>query len=354
MSEHDSETGLLGDTLSRVFTDQCGPEVRRDAERDGWSPALWKVLDEGGLAWVGVPPVAGGSGGGPEEVFTLLRQAGRHAVPLPLAECSLLGGWLAFRGGLPLPGGPISVAVPRKLDELRLERGRISGVLNRVPWGGHSSGVVALANSSEGIRVVMLDPSVATVTPGWNMAGEPRDVLRWTESPLALEHVGAAGGELPDELALRGALSRAVLMSGAMESIRDMTVQYASERRQFGRPIASFQAVAQRLVRLSAETDAALLTSEVATRRFAEVGMGASFEVAVAKVTSGRAGSEVATHADQVHGAIGMTQEYPMHHFTRRLWCWRQEWGSRKRWARRLGHRVLEAGPADLWPRLTT
>ena len=205
MSEHDSETGLLEDTLSwvspptnavqryAVMQSVTGGRLRcgRFSTRAVWSGSASQLSREVREA-------------DPKRYSTLLRQAGHRAVPLPLAECSLLGGWLAFEEGFLCPEDRSVWLFRRKVDELRLERGRISGVLNRVPWGGHSTGVVALANSSEGVRVVMLDPSVATVTPGWNMAGEPRDMLRWTESPLALEHVGAAGGGLADELALRG------------------------------------------------------------------------------------------------------------------------------------------------------
>jgi acyl-CoA dehydrogenase len=143
-------------------------------------------------------------------------------------------------------------------------------------------------------------------------------------------------------------------MAGAMEAAADLTVDYAGQRQQFGRPIAAFQAVGQRLVRLSSEAEAGILATEVAARRFAEVGVEAGFEVGAAKATAGRAASEVATHAHQVHGAIGMTREYTLHHFTRRLWTWRQEWGSEARWSRAVGEQVTAAGAAALWPRVAT
>ncbi len=143
-------------------------------------------------------------------------------------------------------------------------------------------------------------------------------------------------------------------MAGAMEAAADLTVEYAAERQQFGRPVGSFQAVAQRLVRMSSEAEAGILATEVAAQRFAQVGMGAAFEVAVAKASASRAASEVAAHAHQVHGAIGMTREYALHHFTRRLWSWRQEWGSERRWSQTVGEQVTAAGADALWPRVAT
>jgi acyl-CoA dehydrogenase len=216
--------------------------------------------------------------------------------------------------------------------------------------------VVALAAAGStpaaGIRVVALDPALAALEAGHNVAGEPRDRLTWDGVTPRME--GTPPGDVAAELALRGALSRALLMAGAMEAVADLTVDYAGQRQQFGRPIAAFQAVGQRLVRLSSEAEAGILATEVAARRFAEVGVEAGFEVAAAKASTARAASEVATHAHQVHGAIGMTREYTLHHFTRRLWTWRQEWGSEARWSRAVGEQVTAAGADVLWPRVAT
>jgi acyl-CoA dehydrogenase len=304
-----------------------------------------------------VPEGAGGSGGDVGDACTLLRVAGRHAVPLPLAEGALLGGWLVAAAGLELPGGPISVAVPRAADRLVLEDGKVTGTLTRVPWGARVAAVVGLAAGASGppgpTRVVVLDPAQASVRPGHNVAGEPRDALT-LENAVPVQVGSPDRGDLGPELALRGALSRALLMAGAMEAVADLTVEYAAQRQQFGRPIASFQAVAQRLVRLSSEAEAGILATEVAARRFAQGGTEAGFEVAVAKASTARAASEVAAHAHQVHGAIGMTREYALHHFTRRLWTWRQEWGSEARWNRVIGEQVTAAGADALWPRVAT
>jgi acyl-CoA dehydrogenase len=281
-------------------------------------------------------------------------------VPLPLAESGLLGGWLLAAAGLELPGGPVTVAVPSAGDRLVLEDGQVTGTLARVPWGARAEVVVALVagpsppdgTNPGGSRVVALDPAMASVQPGHNVAGEPRDRLTWDGARPRL--VGTAPADVADELALRGALSRALLMAGAMEAVADLTVDYAGQRQQFGRPISAFQAVGQRLVRMSSEAEAGILATEVAARRFAEVGAEAAFEVAVAKAGAGRAASEVAAHAHQVHGAIGMTREYTLHHFTRRLWTWRQEWGSEARWSRVVGEQVTAAGAGALWARVAT
>ena len=78
-----------------------------------------------------------------------------------------------------------------------------------------------------------------------------------------------------------------------------------------------------------------------------------SFEIAAAKAVASRAALTATRAAHQVHGAIGMTQEYRLHHFSRRLWAWRNEYGDEQRWASRLGGAVAGAGADLLYPALT-
>jgi acyl-CoA dehydrogenase len=306
------------------------------------------------MVWMGVDESSGGSGGEVIDACHLLRQAGRFAVPLPLAECTLLGGWMIERSGLHIPDGPATVPVARGADSLVLEDGHLRGRLTSVPWGGLVTTVVAIADSSEGERAVLIDPSTAVVISRFNVAGEPRDELMLDGVGVASERIGAACHGLRRELTLRGALSRVLLMAGALESVSELTVDYANQRKQFGRSIASFQAVGNRLAKLCAEVESSSLAAEVAAQRFADVGVDAEFDIAAAKANVSLAASAVATDAHQIHGAVGMTQEYPLHRYTRRLWSWRQEWGSERSWSESLGRLVHEIEPSRLWPKLTT
>ncbi len=345
-----SDTGLLAESLERLLSERCGPDVCQEAEATGWAAELWEALTAAGLTTVGVPESAGGSGGDLSDACTLVAAVGRHAVPLPLAETAMLGGWLVGRAGLTLSAGPLSVAVPRADDWLRLDGSTLSGRLTRVPWATRAAGVVAVVQDGGGREhVVLVDPARADVTPGRNLAGEPRDAVEIGDLHLDADRMAPVPEGTAAELALRGALARALAMAGAMEAVTRLTLGYAGERRQFGRPIAAFQAVGQRLVRLAEEAEAAGLAAEVAAQRYAQVGTGASREIAAAKVTAGRAAAEVAAHAHQVHGAMGMTQEYRLHLSTRRLWAWRHEWGSSRHWASVLGGELVAGGAAGLW-----
>jgi acyl-CoA dehydrogenase len=79
----------------------------------------------------------------------------------------------------------------------------------------------------------------------------------------------------------------------------------------------------------------------------------APFEVASAKVLAGQAARTATRSAHQAHGAIGVTREYPLHRFTRRLWSWRAEYGDETEWSDMLGRLVWEQGPDRLYPLIT-
>ncbi|WP_432842293.1 acyl-CoA dehydrogenase family protein [Dactylosporangium sp. CA-092794] len=341
----------LEDVVDQLFAERNDPQARQRAEATGWPQECWDAVAAAGLQWVGVSESIGGSGGTLQDAATLVRLAGRHAVALPLAECTMLGGWLLESAGIQVPDGPISVVAPDDARHVTIDQQlRISGRLERVPWARQVTRVVALVDQSDGPAVVVVDPRQATIQPGFNVAGEPRDTVILDGVALPQADVVRVSPGHGVELRLRGALSRALLLAGAAQAVADMTVTYANQRRQFGREIIRFQAVSQRLVQLVSEAELAELTAVAAARRFAEIGVAAEFEIAAAKVTAARAAGAVAAHAHQLHGAMGMTQEYPLHHFTRRLWAWRQEWGTEQYWSRRAGERTLATADDQLFP----
>jgi acyl-CoA dehydrogenase len=174
-----------------------------------------------------------------------------------------------------------------------------------------------------------------------NLAGEPRDKLFFDAADP--EDARRAACDLRE----RGALTRAALMAGALAAMARLTVAYAGERRQFGRPIAAFQAVQQHLVGIAQDACLVGAAAEGAAR------VPGSFEIAAAKALASRAALTATRAAHQVHGAIGMTQEYRLHHFSRRLWAWRNEYGDERHWAAWLGFSVAEAGAENLYPAIT-
>jgi acyl-CoA dehydrogenase len=149
-----------------------------------------------------------------------------------------------------------------------------------------------------------------------------------------------------------GAAVRLQQMAGALEKILEQSVQYALDRSQFGRPIAKFQAVQHNLATFAGEVAAASAAADAAAEACSgeDIAVG---EVAIAKVRAGEAAGTGAAIAHQVHGAMGFTYEHSLHHATRRLWAWREEFGNEAVWARRLGRMVAAHGADGLWPFIT-
>ncbi len=334
---------LLVETVERLLAASCTFEAVEQAERDGWCAAVWDELATAGFPWISVPEGAGGAGGTLADAMAVLRLVGRHAAPVPLAETGPLAAWLATTAGLPVPSGPASVLPGDAV--LRVERGRLCGQAV-VAWAARSARILAVVDGPDGPLTVSVDPGRLDVTPRTNLAGEPRDVVTF-DVPLAdVEH--APSTVAADELLCRGALTRAVLSAGALEAMSQLTVDYTNDRRQFGKPVASFQAVQQHLVTVAQCAARASMAADLATRAVAEG--GGAFEVAAARVVVDAAVVDGTRAAHQAHGAMGVTREYRLHHLSRRLWAWRHDHGGVQLWRRRLGGLVVAAGADALFP----
>jgi acyl-CoA dehydrogenase len=289
----------------------------------------------------------------------VLRVAGRYAAPVPLAE-TMLAGWAAAAAGLEVSDAPMTVGPVRAGDTLKFERDgngwRLNGTASRLPYARDAARVVLLADGPDGEMVLSLPGTQgAAVTQGRNLAGEPRDTLRFDGVRLPADAAApVANGVSRAALYRRGALARATMMSGALERAMDLAVNYAQERQQFGRPISKFQAVQQNLAVLAGQTAAAVAAANLGIESLAKQDDDVEeFRAAVAKTRVGEAATLACEIAHQVHGAIGFTKEYALQLATRRLWAWREEFGGDPEWAARLGRFMCARGADQLWPSLT-
>lgn len=341
----DSDTIIL-DTATRIFQDLCGPAAINDAENGVWPKPLWDALEESGLPLTWVPEEFGGAGAGMADGFAVLRAAGHFAVPVPLAE-TLMAGWLLGQAGITAPVGPLTIAPVHADGHVALGRdGRLAGRARRVPFGRNAAHIATLARR-DGERVVALVAAQGLpIAHDKSLAGEPRDTVSFDGAiPEAVEPVA-----LDEDMIQRfGAAVRLQQMAGALEKILEQSVQWALDRSQFGRPIAKFQAVQHNLATLAGEVAAASAAADLAADACAAGAPGAA-EIAIAKVRAGEAAGNGAAIAHQVHGAMGFTYEHTLHHATRRLWSWREEFGNETLWATRLGRMVAAEGADQLWP----
>jgi acyl-CoA dehydrogenase len=336
---------LLIETIESLLSDHCEPEQVGAAE-GGLDAKLWGALTESGLATVGVAESAGGSGGTLHDAAAIAKAAGRFAAPVPLTETSLIGGWVCEQAGLQLPDGPMAVVIASGAGSGAGPDGTFTA--RRVPWAAVAASLLIVTDGG----VAVVDPTTLTLQPGTNYAGEPY-------ADVAGPQPGAGTlvpGPSPAAVRARGALARSLLMAGALQQAVDLSVQYANERVQFGRPIGKFQVIQNYLAEIAGEA----ATAEAAADNAVDVvAAGAGPEdtariVGAAKAVTGRAAGIVNRIAHQVHGAIGYTDEHRLQYTTRRLWSWRDEYGTDAEWAAVLGASLCRVGGAALWPLLTS
>lgn len=346
--------GLLTEAASRLFADLCTRGVSEDAERGVWPQSLWEALEAAGLTAAATATERGGAGADFGDMLALIKVAGTFSIPLPLTE-TLLAEQMLAAAGLPVVSGPVTVGPVLRQDRLSLVRrsGKwtLSGTLHRVPWARNARAVVVLAECEGKPRTVMVEqPRVET--EGWSYAREPRDAVRFDDHAVSEAAIAPTGrGYTYDDLLFRGALCRVAAMTGALEKVLELTVNYAKERVQFGRPIGKFQAVQQQIAVLATQVAASSAAAQAAIEASAEG--PAFFEIAAAKTRIGEAAGIAASIAHQVHGAMGFTHEHSLHLSTRRLWAWRDEFGSETEWASWIGTAVARVGGENLWSFLT-
>lgn len=355
MNDASDVRAMLIESATRLFADHVDAKLLDAAKRDGWSPELWRIVEEAQLPLVSIAEEAGGAGGSLSDLAAVLRIAGRFAAPIPLAETALAG-WMLACCGLRIADGPLAFGPVHGETVTAHRHGtqwRLSGSMRRVPWARIAQRLVVLASGPAGDIVACVDPMQCRIGAGRNLAFEPRD-------DVVLDNVVVSGslaapaatGVYHAALRLRGALARSLLMAGALERALELAVRYSTERTQFGRKIGQFQAIQQELARFAGEVAAAVAASLSAAGAL-ERGEDSLLAVASAKIRTAQAAHEGALIAHQVHGAIGVTDEYALHHSTLRLWAWREEFGNEAAWAAALGRIMHERGADALWPALT-
>jgi acyl-CoA dehydrogenase len=321
---------LIIDTAEKIFADHCQKSLLDSAEKGIFPQDLWGKIVANGFHQLG----SAGSGTDAADLYAFLKVCGRFSVPLPMAEVLLSNQWLSSEAS------EASETTVSGSDFASI--GRLNDTsINQVPWGRKANKVLGVAADSH--KVLVMDaPSINE--QGSNLAGEAHDTFLLAGSEREIE--------LEDSPFAQMALARTNLMAGGLQATLDLGLQFASERSQFGRSISKFQAIQHSLAVVAAEVAAAQRAADAAvdalgTDRFID-------EVSASKARVGEAVGIVAEQVHQVHGAMGFTYEHRLHHFTRRLWAWRDEWGNEFYWQAKLGSRLAAMGVDKVWGYIAT
>ncbi|HEV7417740.1 MAG TPA: acyl-CoA dehydrogenase family protein, partial [Tianweitania sediminis] len=292
--------------------------------------------------------------------LAILRFAGNAALAVPLAE-TMLAGWMLGVAGIEMPAGRIAFGPTSSADRVMLRDNRLSGRIARMPFARDCNHAALLASSEDGLRIVLVELSTASLQPADNLAFEPVDRVFFENTPIV------ATAATPDTFTaettlLMGAASRSMQIAGALETMLAIATDYAGQRRAFERPISKFQAIQHSIAQLAGEVAVSLSAAASAAealetlidggRRFDDPEL--LLEVISAKVRASSAATKGSAIAHQLFGAIGVTREHILHRLTLRALAWRDDYGNESHWSERLGRMVSSRGAPALWPLLAT
>jgi alkylation response protein AidB-like acyl-CoA dehydrogenase len=290
------------DAVRELLANECPPAVVRaaaDAPQGELDRDVWNGLEAMGVLSLLVPEVDGGMGLDETFLVPILEECGRAALPHPIVETAMVAAPLAGAGlGLVSSdlGGPL-VPCAADADQLLLS------------WG-HS---LALVDRD----ATTLD-AVDTVDRGRRAARVQHDA----EGDVLTEDA--------DVIALaadRGALGTAAVLVGLGQAMLDLTVGYVKERRQFGVPIGSFQAVKHHLADAALALEFARPAVGRAAWSVAHAEPTRARDVSMAKAMANDAAELAGRKALQCHGAIGYTEEADLHLYLKRAWALTRTWG---------------------------
>ncbi|MEV5537839.1 acyl-CoA dehydrogenase family protein [Saccharopolyspora shandongensis] len=327
----------LGGLVREILDDRVTNERLREVERepDRFDRALWTDLARADVLSAALPGSVGGGGFGLLEQCSVLIELGRAVAPVPyLASITTATAALARFGdsdqqqrwGVPAAKGELVLTAalteehnpdPRR-PACRAERSGdgwvLTGTKTTVPAGTVADLVLVPASTSDGPKVFLVEPAQLSVE-------RQRIVDADSEAWLELDGVRVGDdrvlGDDPavlDWLLTRATIGTCAHQVGVVERALELTAEYARERVQFGRPIGSFQAVAQRLADAFIDVEAARLTLWQAAWRVDE-GLPCATEVATAKFWAADAGHRVAHTAVHVHGGVGIDVDHPLHRY---------------------------------------
>lgn len=317
----------LRELARQILTERATHAHLKELEAASWSVFdrdLWQQLADAGLTGIAVPEEHGGAGLGFLDLAVVLEEVGRAVAPVPAVPTLVTACVLAKHGlGADLLAG---VADGSRLLAAAYE-GEVTaradgdgfvldGEAQFVAYGAEADVVVLPATADDGQVVALLPRGLSgvAVTELQTTNREPHAHLMLTGAVLPAEAVVVDAADLAHDLRLHTTAALSVVAAGVCQAALEMTAKYASNREQFGKPIASFQAVGQRAADAYVDTELVRLTALQAVWRLSE-GWPADDEVAVAKFWVGDGGMRALHACQHLHGGIGVDLDYPLHRY---------------------------------------
>lgn len=338
--EPTEERRMIADSLRRYLADTYGTEIRNGilASEQGWSAEVWTGLAELGVIGALFPEDQGGFGGAGFDIATVFEELGRAGVVEPVLETAVLGGRLVDDPDVVegVIGGSVQLAFAHgepgsryDLDRIatRAADGKLTGRKSVVGNAEAADWLIVSAQEGEGLSLWRVAPGDVLIrgyamngggraaevvledAPGARI-GEAGDALQRIEAAVAAAHVALAAEAL-----------------GAMQKAVELTTGYLEQRKQFGKPIGTFQALQHRLAEMLIELEQARSMVILAAAHLDDAPPERDRHLAAARNLIGRVARLIAEESIQMHGGIAMTQEYELAHIAKRLVMTDHRWG---------------------------
>lgn len=335
------EQQALHALATRIVADHASHDRLRqvEASADWFDRELWQALAQADLLGAALPEADGGAGLGLLEVGLLLHAVGRHCAPIPAWPALALGalplaafgtpaqrqrflpplarGTLLLSAALVDTGSedPLAPTVTARRDGAGW---RLDGSKMCVPAAHLAERILLPARTAaDRLGVFLLDPGAAGVRceRQHTTLGEPQFLLHLSGAAVADDAVlgdPTGGAAIVRWLVDRALATLCAVELGVVERALRMTAEYTASREQFGKPIAKFQAVAQRAADAFIDVEAMRWTTWQALWRL-DAGRPADEAIAIAKFWVGEGGHRVVYAAQHLHGGIGIDLDYPLH-----------------------------------------
>ena len=358
-----SEEQELLKNFARDFLEKECPEKHvREMEEDeqGYSPDLWKKMAEQGWQGLVIPDEFGGTGMGYVDLVILIEEFGRALVPGPFIPTAVGGAIALLEGGsdaqkkqyLPkIATGEqiwtLAVTEPSaRFDaegvELEAKADGDDFVLNGTKLfirDAHVADYMTVAartkkgkNAEDGVTLFIVDAKSAGIsnTELKTIASDKQCEVKFENVKVPKANVLGKvdkGWSIYQAIANKGTVIECAYLVGLAQKDFEISVQYAKDRIQFGRPIGSFQAIQHKAADMVTDVDGARFIMYKAAWSVAEGTDEADMDVHMAKAWCSEATRRVVAHGQQIHGGIGFTKEYIIQLYFRRQKAGELAWG---------------------------
>lgn len=344
------EQGMLQDMVKRHLADRYDFRRRLVVEGPGHAPQLWRDWADLGILAATLPSDTGGSGGGAIETMVIMEALGSALVTEPFLETVVIGGNLLKKSGSPMAKkmltdigrGDAILAYAAHEPEARYalndigttarregDRWILTGRKSMVVGATVASHLIVVARTAghrreeKGLSLFLVEQHTPGLTchPYHLIDGRLAADLIFDDVALPAQSLLSDEGQafpLIEQVMDEATAALCAEAVGGMRRMLQDTIDYTRQRRQFGQPLASFQALQHRMVDMYTAQEQAVSALYLATIRLDADPRTRALAVSGAKVTIGRSARMIGQNAIQLHGGMGMTDELAVGHFFRR------------------------------------